>query len=70
MGVELHRKKDHFVKFGILIARYTMVNYIDLENGLQKKHMHLYLFAINKVGGITFTNLFLEYIRVMTYPEI
>ena len=46
MELELHRKKDHFVKVVILIARYIMVIYIDLENGLQKKRMNLYLFAI------------------------
>jgi len=40
--MELHRKKDHFVKVGILIARFIMVIYIELENGLQKKRMSLY----------------------------
>ena len=43
----LHRKKDHFVKVGNLIDRFIMVIYIDLENGLQKKCMKLFLFAIN-----------------------
>ena len=38
---------NHFVKVGILIARVIMFIYIDLENGLQKKRMSLYLFAIN-----------------------
>jgi len=47
MELELHRKKDHFVKVGILISRFIMVIYIDLEIGLQKKRMNLYLFAIN-----------------------
>ena len=37
----------HFDKVGILTARFIMVLYIDLENGLQKKCMSLYLFAIN-----------------------
>ena len=49
MELELNRKKDHFVKVGILISRFFMVIYIelDLENGLQKKRMIFYLFAIN-----------------------
>ena len=63
------KQLHNFVKVGILIARYIMVIYIDLENGLQKKRMNLYLFAII-IGEITFTNLILEYIRVITYPEI
>ena len=43
MELELNRKKDHFVKVGILISRFFMVIYIelDLENGLQKKRMNL-----------------------------
>ena len=36
LELELHRKNDHFVKVGILIARFIMVIYFDLENGLQK----------------------------------
>ena len=46
MELELHRNKEHFVKVRILISRFIMVIYIDLENGLQKKRMSLYLFAI------------------------
>ena len=39
MELELHRKKDHFVIVGILIVRFFMVIYIDLENVLEKKRM-------------------------------
>ena len=37
MDLALHRKKDHVITDGILITRYMMVIYRDLENGVQKK---------------------------------
>ena len=46
-GTGTAQEEGSFFKVGILIARYIMVIYIDLENGLQKKRMNLYLFAIN-----------------------
>ena len=44
MDLALHRKKkDHVITDGILITRYMMAMYRDLENGVQKKRTILYV---------------------------
>ena len=50
MDLALHRKKDHVITDGILITRYMMVIYRDLENGVQKKTYDFIcsLYVVNK----------------------